>query len=163
LPVDLGRGLRSTAARYLHDEYILAPTEANDTAVCFDRDSQSPGLSEEGFKYRRGSIRIWKELAVLFLVQLYAERLEERGRAIRRKCTEHVPHDARGAAPEVALGHDAIGDVTTRSAAHQDLRSDLRRTVEASHFQLGRRALREYGGREPCSTGADDDCSHVRR
>ena len=53
-------------------------------------------------------------------------RLQERRGAIGRKRAQHVSHDARGSPPEVALAHDPIGDVASRSTTDQDLRADLR-------------------------------------
>ena len=38
--------------------------------------------------------------------------------------------------PEVTVGHDAIGDVASRSTTDQNLRADLRRAVETPHIEI---------------------------
>ena len=65
--------------------------------------------------------------------------------------------DARRAAPEIALGDDAVGDVAARAAADEDLRADAARAVEADDAQRGRGARGEDRGREPGRAGADND------
>jgi hypothetical protein len=68
-----------------------------------------------------------------------------------------MTNDAARPAPEVALGDDAIGDVTARAAADQDLRADGARPVEAQHAGARRRAGGEDRRGEARGASTDND------
>ena len=64
-------------------------------------------------------------------MQRHAELREELHRTCLRKRAQDVAHKPRGPAPEVPLGDDAVGDITSRTAADEDLGADATRPVEA--------------------------------
>ena len=78
-------------------------------------------------------------------------------RPLGGKRPQHARDQPRRAAPEVALGHDAVGDVAARAAAHEDLGADVARAVQAAHAERRRRARREDRRREAGRAGTDHD------
>ena len=122
-----------------------------------DGDAKPRSLGQQRVEHRARPIGVRKQLAVFFLVQPDPELLEKRGGTRGRKRAQHVSHDARRAAPEVALGHLAIRDIAARAAADQDLRADTSRTVETSHVKMRRcpgreNRRRQAGGPAPTTT-----------
>ena len=113
---------------------------------------------EQRIEHRARPIRVRKELAVFFFVQADTQLLEKCRGAFGWKRAQHVAHDARRAAPEIALGDLSIGDVAARAAADQNLGADAACAVETPHAQVRRGAGREDRRRQarcPCADNHD--------
>ncbi len=131
------------------------------TPAGLDGHAHATRFGKQRIEHRSRSIGVRKQLAVLLFVQWDAERLEKRRCAIGGKRPQDMSDTARRATPEVALGHNSIRDVASRSATHQDLRADLRRAIETAHIQIRRGPLREDRCRETRCTCAYHDRCHL--
>jgi hypothetical protein len=129
----------------------------------FDRDAEARGLVQQGIEYRTRAIGIGEQLAIIFLMEPDTKLFEERCRSIGRKRAQYVPNDTRRTSPEIALGHDPVGDIATGTAADQDLGAHLPCAVEAPDAQAGRPPDREDGRRESSRSCPDDHDICIRR
>ena len=113
-------------------------------------------LIEQGVEHVAGSIRIGKELAVVFFVECDTGRLEEPYCRVHGQRPENTADHGRRTTPEVAFRDDAIRDVAPAAAADEDLRAGLPRAIEQSNAQGRIPHSREDRGRETGCTGAND-------
>ena len=119
-----------------HGKAVAVARDRPHTTAGFDRDAErrAHSVSSASSTVAR-TIGIRKQLAVLLLVERHAELVEERGGTVGGKGPQDVTHVARGAAPEIPLGDNAVGDVTARSAADEDLGADVTGAVETPHVR----------------------------
>ena len=109
------------------------------SVIGVDRDTEARGFIQQCIEHRPRSVGIGKQFTVFFFVQADAQLfLEECRGALGWKRAQHIPDDARRAAPEIALGDFPVRDVAARAAADQNLGADATRAVQAAHTQMRR-------------------------
>jgi hypothetical protein len=113
-------------------------------------------LSEQGIEHVAGSIRIRKELAIVFFVEGDTGRLEEPYCRVHRQRPQNTADHGRRTTPEVTFRDDAIRDVASAAPADEDLRAGLSCAIEQANAQGRIPPSREDGCRETGCTGADD-------
>ena len=134
-----------------HREAVAIAGDRPHPTAGFDHDAEARTLCQQRVQHRPRSIGIRKELSVLLLVESHAELFEERGGTAGRKGAEDMTHVARGAAPEIPLGDRAVGDVTARPAADQDLGADVPGAVQTPDPQMSCPAGRKMAVARPAA------------
>ena len=104
----------------------------------------------------RERLRGGEILAVFFFVKRDTELFEKGDSSRGRIRAEHVTDDAPIAAPEIPLGHDAVGDIAARSAADEDFGPNRLRAVHADDARARCGSCAEECGGEPGCPRADD-------
>src|SRR4030095_7950692 len=94
-------------------------------------------------KHRARAIAGREILTVFLLAKRYTELFEKGDSSCGRVGTQHVTDGPSIAAPEVPLSNNAIGDIASSSAAHQDLGTDCFYSVQTENAASGSHARAE--------------------
>jgi hypothetical protein len=145
---------QETAVRWLDAQCAAAGHQTNIGRV---------GGAKKSVQHVARAPAVGKQLAVSFLVERNVELAEEVGGALGGKRTEDASDDRGASAPEIALGHDAVGDVAASSTADEDFGAGLGGAVDEKDRSGRIRAPGKDRRGQSRGAGADDDDLDLRQ